>query len=182
MTKHIILMNTKGGVGKTCICKQLSRELYRLGYSVQAVDYDPQQHFAKFANVNASLFTDIEPDFCIIDTQGVWAGSSKEIIEGINPNDDCMIIVPFTPVEDDYTEALRMRDRFKVAGILNKALFLPNACYRDNDKDVAYYSGLLSDTVYVTKAVFTRRKAFAKEPNARVIFEVSRFIQMEILK
>ncbi|WP_305812853.1 hypothetical protein [Photobacterium leiognathi] len=91
-------------------------------------------------------------------------------------NEDALFIIPFMPTDDDYKEALKMRDRSKEFGLLDKAIFVANRCYRENDKDVKDFKQRLSTTVNVAKSVFVNRKAYAKEPDSKVINEISRFL------
>lgn len=173
---YIILMSSKGGSGKSVLCKQFSRELYRLGYSVRAADYDPQQHFAQFAEVNNSMFTESDTaDYVLVDTQGAHTQTNIDIIESMK-TEKALFVIPFRPTEDDYKEALRMRDRLKENGILDKAVFVANGCYREHDKDVKKYQALLADTVNISSSIFVQRKAYAKDPDSKVISEVSRFL------
>ena len=50
----IVVSNQKGGVGKTTTCINLAAELGRCGYSVLAVDMDPQANCTSGLGVNAS--------------------------------------------------------------------------------------------------------------------------------
>lgn len=179
MAKYILLMASKGGVGKSAICKQLSRELHRLGNKVEAVDYDPQQHLARFANLNNYMFVE-NGDYVVVDTQGAHTETNVKLLEAMR-EEDATIIVPLRPTDDDYAEALRMRDRLEKFDLLDKSIFVINGAYRANDKDVKNFSNLLSSTVKVSKAVFTQRKAFAKEPDHKVVSEISKFLHSEIL-
>ncbi|GAL14395.1 hypothetical protein JCM19233_5407 [Vibrio astriarenae] len=179
MAKYILLMASKGGVGKSSICKQIARELHRTGYKVQAEDYDPQQHFARFAEVNNYIFVE-EGDYVVIDTQGAHTETNTQLMKAMK-NEDATIIIPMRPTEDDYTESLKMRDRLSEFNLLDKSVFVINGAYREIDKDAKHYSAMLRDTANVSKALFTQRKAFAKEPDAKVVSEISRFIHTEIL-
>lgn len=178
MPKYILLMASKGGVGKSSICKQLARELHRTGHKVHAEDYDPQQHFARFVELHRYMFVE-EADHIVIDTQGAHTETNVQLMEAMK-KEDALIIIPFRPTEDDYAEALRMRDRLEQFQLLDKTVFIVNGAYRENDKDAKHYIKLLSDTVRVSKVVFTQRKAFAKEPDSKVISEISHFINTEI--
>ena len=176
MAKYLILMASKGGSGKSVLCKQIARELYRTGYKVNGQDYDPQQHYAQFVEVNNAIFSSNgEVDFTIVDTQGAHTQTNIDIMQGMK-NEDALFIIPFMPTDDDYKEALKMRDRLKEFGLLDKAIFVANRCYRENDKDVKDFKQRLSTTVNVAKSVFVNRKAYAKEPDSKVINEISRFL------
>ena len=176
MTKYLILMASKGGSGKSVLCKQIARELYRTGYKVNGQDYDPQQHYAQFIEVNNAIFSSNgEVDFTIVDTQGAHTQTNIDIMQGMK-NEDALFIIPFMPTDDDYKEALKMRDRLKEFGLLDNAIFVANRCYRENDKDVKDFKQRLSTTVNVAKSVFVNRKAYAKEPDSKVINEISRFL------
>lgn len=176
MAKYLILMASKGGSGKSVLCKQIARELYRTGYKVNGQDYDPQQHYAQFIEVNNAIFSSNgEVDFTIVDTQGAHTQTNIDIMQGMK-NEDALFIIPFMPTDDDYKEALKMRDRLKEFGLLDNAIFVANRCYRENDKDVKDFKQRLSTTVNVAKSVFVNRKAYAKEPDSKVINEISRFL------
>ena len=176
MAKYLIMMASKGGSGKSVLCKQIARELYRIGYKVNGQDYDPQQHYAQFVEVNNAIFSSNgEADFTIVDTQGAHTQTNIDIMQGMK-NEDALFIIPFMPTDDDYKEALKMRDRLKEFGLLDKAIFVANRCYRENDKDVKDFKQRLSTTVNVAKSVFVNRKAYAKEPDSKVINEISRFL------
>ena len=176
MAKYLILMASKGGSGESVLCKQIARELYRTGYKVNGQDYDPQQHYAQFVEVNNAIFSfNGEADFTIVDTQGAHTQTNIDIMQGMK-NEDALFIIPFMPTDDDYKEALKMRDRLKEFGLLDKAIFVANRCYRENDKDVKDFKQRLSTTVNVAKSVFVNRKAYAKEPDSKVINEISRFL------
>lgn len=177
--KYILFMASKGGVGKSALSKQFSREFFRTGYKVQAEDYDPQQHFAKFANANPALFCE-DGDIVIVDTQGAHTETNAQLMAAMK-EEDALIVVLFRPTEDDYTEALKMRNRLKDHGVLEQSVFVVNGAYREQDKDAKHYSALLSDTVKVSKSLFTQRKAYARDPDSKVINEVSRFINEVIL-
>ncbi|MDF5168640.1 ParA family protein [Vibrio parahaemolyticus] len=179
MAKYILLMASKGGVGKSVICKQISRELHRLGNKVTAMDYDPQQHFARFANLNDYMFAE-DGDYIVVDTQGAHTETNIQIMEAMK-EEDAKIVVPLRPTDDEYTEALRMRDRLEKFGLLDKAVFVINGAYRVTHKDVKKFSDLLRSSVNVSKAVFTQRTAFAKDPDSKVVSEVSNFLHTEIL-
>lgn len=179
--KYLILKAAKGGVGKSTMCKQFSRELHRLGKSISGHDYDPQQHFAQFMDVNSYLFSNEEQsEFVLIDTQGAHTQTNIDIMDAMK-NEDALFIVLFRPTDDDYKEALKMRDRFKTHGVLDKSIFVANGCYRENDKDVQHFKALLSDTVPVAQSVFVQRKSYSKEPDSKVISEVSRFLHEVVL-
>ena len=176
MAKYLILMASKGGSSKSVLCKQIARELYRTGYKVNGQDYDPQQHYAQFVEVNNAIFSSNgEVDFTIVDTQGAHTQTNIDIMQGMK-NEDALFIIPFMPTDDDYKEALKMRDRLKEFGLLDNAIFVANRCYRENDKDVKDFKQRLSTTVNVAKSVFVNRKAYAKEPDSKVINEISRFL------
>lgn len=172
-------MASKGGVGKSVISKQFSREFFRLGYKVEAADYDPQQHFAKFAEANPAVFSE-NGDFVVVDTQGAHTETNIQLMEAMK-DQDAVIVVPFRPTEDDYTEALKMRNRLKEHGVLDKAVFVVNGAYREIDKDAKKYRELLADTVKVSKSMFTQRKAYARDPDSAVISQVSKFLNEVIL-
>ncbi|EGR0997158.1 ParA family protein [Vibrio parahaemolyticus] len=177
--KFILLMASKGGVGKSVLAKQFSRELFRLGHSLEMVDYDPQQHFAKFAEANPAIFCE-NGEFVIIDTQGAHTETNVQLMEAMK-DEDAVIVVPFKPTDDEYTEALRMRNRLKDHGLLNKAVFVANGVLRANDKDAKMYRELLSSSVKVSKSMFIQRKAYAKEPDSAVISEISKFLNEIVL-
>ncbi|MCD9492650.1 AAA family ATPase [Photobacterium phosphoreum] len=176
----LCLMASKGGVGKSTICKQLARELHRIGRTVAALDYDPQKHLDRFVDANPAMFKAEYAEYVVVDTQGVHSKKNIEIINAMLTK-NALIIVPFRPSEDDYIEALTMRDRLKELGALDKAVFVANACYRETDKDVLHYSSLLSDSVRVAKSVLVQRKAYAKEPDRNVINEISRLLNEVVL-
>ncbi|MGR5269759.1 ParA family protein [Vibrio astriarenae] len=177
--KYILLMASKGGVGKSSICKQLSRELHRVGKRVEAVDYDPQQHFARFAEVNDYMFVK-DADYVVVDTQGAHTETNIQLMQAM-ADEDAMIIIPLRPTEDDYVESLKMRDRLINHNLLEKAVFVINGAYRETDKDAKHFAEMLSSTVSVAKHVFTQRKAFAKEPDGKVVSEMSRFINSQLI-
>ncbi|MGX9459527.1 ParA family protein (plasmid) [Photobacterium damselae subsp. damselae] len=181
MAKYLILMASKGGSGKSVLCKQIARELYRTGHKVSGHDYDPQQHYAQFVEVNGSVFSpDDEADYIIVDTQGAHTKTNIDIMEGMK-NEDALFIIPFMPTDDDYKEALKMRDRLKEFDLLDKAVFVANRCYRENDKDAKDFKQRLASTVKVARSVFVHRKAYAKEPDSKVINEVSRFLNEVVI-
>ncbi|HIF9201937.1 ParA family protein (plasmid) [Photobacterium damselae subsp. damselae] len=181
MAKYLILMASKGGSGKSVLCKQIARELYRTGHKVSGHDYDPQQHYAQFVEVNGSVFSpDDEADYIIVDTQGAHTKTNIDIMKGMK-NEDALFIIPFMPTDDDYKEALKMRDRLKEFDLLDKAVFVANRCYRENDKDAKDFKQRLASTVKVAKSVFVHRKAYAKEPDSKVINEVSRFLNEVVI-
>lgn len=179
--KYIIFMAHKGGVGKSTMSKQCSRELHRIGKAIEGQDYDPQQHFARFMEVNSYLFSDEElAEYVIVDTQGAHTQTNVEIMQGMK-NENALFVILFRPTEDDYKETLVIRDRLKAQGILDKALFVINGCYRENDKDVKEFKERLSDTVKVANSVFVQRKNYAKEPDSKVRGEISRFLHEAVL-
>jgi len=50
----LTVSNQKGGVGKTTTCVNLAAELGRLGYSVLAVDIDPQANCTSGLGISPS--------------------------------------------------------------------------------------------------------------------------------
>ncbi|HGO5304493.1 TPA: ParA family protein [Vibrio harveyi] len=179
--KYIIFMAHKGGVGKSTMSKQFSRELHRLGKVIEGQDYDPQQHFARFMEVNSYLFTkQEEAEYVVVDTQGAHTQTNIDIMQGMQ-HEDALFVVLFRPTEDDYKETLVIRDRLKAQGVLDKALFVVNGCYRENDKDVKEFKERLRDTVKVAQSVFVQRKNYAKEPDSKVRGEISRFLHEAVL-
>jgi hypothetical protein len=75
-----------------------------------------------------------------------------------------------------------MRDRLSKYGILNKAVFVVNGAYRENDKDAKKYKELLSETVSVAESVLTQRKAYGRsDADQKVSAEISKFLIEKIL-
>ena len=183
--KHIVLMNTKGGVGKSSICKNLHQELMRTGSLVQGRDIDPQQHYARYFS---ELNQPIDAEYIIYDTAGIDCSENHHLLAAINnleSSDDAIIIIPVRPTDTDLFEVKEIVNILKSYNLENKSIFVLNSCVREKSKRVLIVKEALATYgVKVAKSVFTTKEGFdevGETPNPKITNEVSRLIH-EIIK
>ncbi|WP_341509576.1 ParA family protein (plasmid) [Photobacterium damselae subsp. damselae] len=177
--KSIVLLSSKGGVGKSSIIKQIHRELIRLGFSVWGKDTDPQGTYESF------LQTMVEPehaDFYLYDTQGADSVINRTLLEAVSQSDDCLIIVPVQPTSTDRERALSVAHLLHQFNVKDKSIFVLNRCYREADKEtVESKSTLRSFNIKVANAVIVNRIRFDQEPTAKIRNDISKLIHEVIL-
>lgn len=88
---YILLMNKKGGVGKTTIADELTFCLERRGHKVSFVSTDPQRG-SLHETVNDQTTLD-ESEYIVIDTHGGVVDQTYRLAAASD-----LIIVPFNPV------------------------------------------------------------------------------------
>lgn len=177
--KSIVLLSSKGGVGKSSIIKQIHRELIRLGFSVWGKDTDPQGTYESF------LQTMVEPDhadFYLYDTQGADSVINRTLLEAVSQSDDSLIIVPVQPTSTDRERALSVAHLLHQFNVKDKSIFVLNRCYRETDKEtVESKSTLRSFNIKVANSVIVNRIRFDQEPTAKIRNDISKLIHEVIL-
>ena len=178
--KSIVLLSSKGGVGKSSLIKQIHRELVRLGYQVWGKDTDPQATYESFLS---SLSEPDNADFYLYDTQGADSAINRTLLEAIAQNDnDSLIIVPVQPTETDLERALSVAHLLQQFNVRDKAVFVLNRCYREADKETLKAKETLkSFNIKVAKSVIVNRLRFDQIPTPKIRNDVSKLIHEVIL-
>ncbi|ASJ41530.1 MULTISPECIES: ParA family protein [Vibrio] len=178
--KSIVLLSSKGGVGKSSLIKQIHRELSRLGYDVWGKDTDPQGTYEQFLS---SLNEPNNADFFLYDTQGADSAINRTLLEAIAQADsDNLIIVPVQPTETDLDRALSVAHLLHQFNVRDKAVFVLNRCYREADKETLKSKAMLkSFNIKVAKSVIVNRLRFDQEPTSKIRNDISKLIHEVIL-
>jgi chromosome partitioning protein len=178
--KSIVLLSSKGGVGKSSIIKQIHRELNRLGYNVWGRDTDPQGTYENF------LSSQQEPesaDYYLYDTQGADSAINRTLLEAIAQEDNnSLIIVPVQPTKTDLERALSVAHLLHQFKVKEKAVFVLNRCYREADKEtLASKNTLKTFNINVANSVLVNRIRFDQEPTSKIRNEISKLIHEIII-
>ena len=178
--KSIVLLSSKGGVGKSSIIKQIHRELSRLGFSVWGKDTDPQGTYESFLN---SLTEPNHADYFLYDTQGADSITNRTLLEAVSQaENDCLIIVPVQPTKTDLERALSVAHLLHQFKVKDKAVFVLNRCYREADKEtIESRNTLRTFNINVANSVIVNRIRFDQEPTTKIRNEISRLIHEVIL-
>lgn len=121
----ILMLNQKGGVGKTTIADELSFALERRGKTVAFVTTDPQGGSVHEVCDDPDFAE--ECDFQVVDTAGVLVGGVNDWCRAAN-----LILVPMLPSTRDMEPTLRTLDIVRESGTGAKAYGLQD----DGDADV----------------------------------------------
>ncbi|EGU33949.1 ParA family protein [Vibrio scophthalmi] len=178
--KSVVLLSSKGGVGKSSLIKQIHRELNRLGFQVWGRDTDPQGTYDLFLN---TLTEPNDADYFLYDTQGADSAINRTLLESIAENDsDSLIIVPVQPTETDLERALSVAHLLQQFNVRDKAIFVLNRCYRDADQETLKAKQTLkSFNINVAKSVIVNRLRFDQAPTSKIRNEISKLIHEVIL-
>lgn len=118
----ILMLNQKGGVGKTTIADELAFALERRGYSVAFVSTDPQGGSVhKLCTDPAEVET---KDFQIVDTAGVL---KEEVGDWCRASD--LILIPMLPSTRDLEPTMRTLDVIQNSKSHAKSLLIINTYY-----------------------------------------------------
>lgn len=118
----IIIINQKGGVGKTTIADELAFALERRGYKTVYISTDPQ---GGAVHEQPEDFSEIEgADFQVVDTAGVLSDGLGEWC--VNAN---MILIPLMPSSRDLEPTLRTYEIAKASGTKASIRFIVNGYY-----------------------------------------------------
>ena len=180
MMKSIVLLSSKGGVGKSSIIKHIHRELSRLGFSVWGKDTDPQGTYESFLN---SISEPDYADYFLYDTQGADSVTNRTLLEAASQaENDCLIIVPVQPTKTDLERALSVAHLLHQFKVKDKSVFVLNRCYREADKEtIESRNTLRTFNINVANSVIVNRIRFDQEPTPKIRNEISRLIHEVIL-
>lgn len=115
----ILMLNQKGGVGKTTIADELSFALERRGKTVAFVTTDPQGGSVHEVCDDPDFAE--ECDFQVVDTAGVLVGGVNDWCRAAN-----LILVPMLPSTRDMEPTLRTLDIVRESGTGAKAYVIVN--------------------------------------------------------
>ena len=118
----ILMLNQKGGVGKTTIADELSFALERRGKTVAFVTTDPQGGSVHEVCDDPDFAE--ECDFQVVDTAGVLVGGVNDWCRAAN-----LILVPMLPSTRDMEPTLRTLDIVRESGTGAKAYVIVNNFY-----------------------------------------------------
>lgn len=119
--RTILLMNNKGGVGKTTNAFYLAKQYQRNGRSVTCIDFDQQGQLATLlpeitrSDVDAEDIPEIASDYVIIDTSPQFSHDHVELMDVSD-----MIIVPFTLESLEINQTLKLIRTIKKTGNAHK--------------------------------------------------------------
>ncbi|TGZ35362.1 hypothetical protein EQ875_01643 [Photobacterium damselae subsp. damselae] len=112
---HIIIFNTKGGVGKSTLCEYSSRQLQRLGYAVSVSNTDQQQHVTNIRDSGAQ--------YHLYDTAGAFTEQNVKLLKAAR-NVDAKIIIPVCTGKNDAYEVDFVLEQLQAYGVKDKAWFV----------------------------------------------------------
>ena len=132
----ILMLNQKGGVGKTTIADELSFALERRGKTVAFVTTDPQGGSVHEVCDDPDFAE--ECDFQVVDTAGVLVGGVNDWCRAAN-----LILVPMLPSTRDMEPTLRTLDIVRESGTGAKAYVIVNNFYAYGtlDRQLVEYLG-----------------------------------------
>jgi chromosome partitioning protein len=97
MITTIVFYSSKGGVGKSTLCKYTARELTRLGYTTSLINLDQQQHIDSYTTEGA--------DYTLIDTAGFYDAKTIQLLDNIGKTPQgVLIVVPTGTGKNDREE------------------------------------------------------------------------------
>lgn len=171
--KHIILLNTKGGCGKSTIAEYTANELQRLGHRVELVNLDQQQHVKERA--------DSEAEICIYDTPGVFAAETLELLNAAR-DANTLVIIPLGSGQNDTKEIPFLTEQLTEYGLIDRCVFVFTKA-RANSKALAERRQMLESGGHrVAKWVMPMLEDFSEQRDtARTRNEISAFIHEVIL-
>ncbi len=120
--KTILMLNQKGGVGKTTIADELSFALERRGKTVAFVTCDPQGGSVHEVCDDPALAE--MRDFQVVDTAGVLQGGVGDWCRQAD-----LILVPMLPSTRDLEPTMRTLRVIEESGAKAKALVIVNSFY-----------------------------------------------------
>lgn len=116
---HLIVINSKGGVGKSTVVEYFAHELVRTGFVVSVSNTDQQQHVAIVDNQ--------ESDFYLYDTAGAFTEQNVTLLSAAGGLDssEVKVIVPVGTGKNDRKEIPFMMSALAEYGISKeKIIFL----------------------------------------------------------
>lgn len=119
----ILVMNAKGGVGKSTVILLLAEYFLHRGKRIQLVDASENPTTKKYINGSRNLgrndvWEDNDPDIRLIDTTGTTRGASPFLDQAT------VILAPFQPNADDAEEAFRVYQELPTDH-KHKVIFVP---------------------------------------------------------
>lgn len=146
--KKIVVLNQKGGVGKTTIASEIAFALERRGYTVAFINLDPQG-----GEIHPQV-PSTDQDYMVIDTPGAltsdmskWATSSD------------VVLIPTTPSMLDLPATLRCYD---IARDTKKPVFLVVNAFNSRRSIDRQFLAYLSDTEKLVLATLPDTTLFAQ--------------------
>lgn len=171
--KHVVFLNTKGGVGKSTLCEFSARELNRTGHAVSVGNTDQQLH------VTLSEIDD--EDFCLYDTAGAFTGENMELLRDAS-SENTLIIVPLLTSKNDFKEVPFLTAKLKELGLINRTKFVFTNV-RANSKSLIDRRAQMKDLgLDVVQWTMPTLEDFREQRDtSRTRNEISRFINEVIL-
>lgn len=172
MVCKILLLNQKGGVGKTTLADELSFALERRGFSVAFISTDPQG--GQIHELCTDEYIAETCDFQVIDTAGVL---KKEMKTWCREAD--IIFVPVLPSPRDFDPTLRTLDGIRASHTHAKVLIVSNNYYSYGvldrgileffDKEGVEVLGKIPRAVALSQAVATGKSVVEFAPSSHVV-------------
>lgn len=121
--RTIVLMNNKGGVGKTTMAFYLAKNYLRNGRRVTCIDFDQQSQLKALlpeittdSNTQADEIHEIEADYVIVDTGPTFSLDHIELMDMAD-----LIVIP-TPLDFlDVSQTVKLLKTMAKTGNANKA-------------------------------------------------------------
>lgn len=173
---HIVFFNTKGGVGKSTLCEYTARGLERIGYVVESINIDQQQHITERSHNEA--------DHYLYDTQGSFTAANTDLLESLAGADDGLLIMPIGLGVNDLKEAQFVLSKLDEYGLVNRTIIVFTRT-RKNSRVMAERREQLAEQakgVRVAEWFMPNLDAFATlKDNKRTINEIDCFVKEVIL-
>lgn len=166
--KHIIFFNTKGGVSKSTLCEFASRELLRLGRSVNVDNTDQQVHVTLIETENS--------DVCLYDTAGAFTESNMDLLRAAS-QEDVLIIIPLLTGKNDFKELPFLTEKLKSLNLINRSKFVFTNVRKNSKSLIERRKQIIEMGFDVMKWTMPTLEAFREQMNTvRTRNEISAFL------
>ena len=177
MVFRILLLNQKGGVGKTTLADEISFSLERRGFSVAFTSIDPQGGCLHESITDNAMIE--QSDFHVIDTAGYlkkemkqWCGEADVILVPILPSpkdfEPTLRTLELIDASDTFAEVYVVVNQFSSRGVLDREIV---EFFESEDIPIL---GYIPRTVTLSKAAAQNVSVVEYAPNNRVVIELEK--------
>lgn len=173
MTKHILALSSKGGVGKSTTVNYIARVFGNEGIEFATANLDSQDHFSDIDNENA--------EYVIYDTAGVLSAHTNTLLNNLQGH-EYVILVPVGTGLLDIMEVPFIANKLEKLGLLENTHFFFNKVRGNTKRLREAREAFVVQNLNVAKANISLLEEIASlSTTRRAMNEFSRLVHEVIL-